>query len=119
MVLTLYGSPMSTCTRRVGIVLMEKKIPFKFVPVDLTKGEHKKPEFVEKQPFGQVPYIVRSPPSITLAIRFNMLTRFKGRRRRLHAVREPRDLPLHRDEVSRVRRAARARRGRRAGERAV
>ncbi|KAI5886115.1 thioredoxin-like protein [Schizophyllum commune H4-8] len=58
MVLTLYGSPMSTCTRRVGIVLMEKKIPFKFVPIDLAKAEHKKPEFVEKQPFGQVPYIV-------------------------------------------------------------
>ena len=65
MVLTLYGSPMSTCTRRVGIVLMEKKIPFKFVPVDLAKGEHKKPEFVEKQPFGQVPYIVRSPSCST------------------------------------------------------
>ncbi|TRM64614.1 thioredoxin-like protein [Schizophyllum amplum] len=56
-VLTLYGHPMSTCTRRVGIILMEKKIPFKFVLVDLPKGDHKKPEYLAKQPFGQVPYL--------------------------------------------------------------
>ncbi|TRM70260.1 thioredoxin-like protein [Schizophyllum amplum] len=57
MVFTLYGNPMSTCTRRVGIVLMEKKVPFKFVPIDFSKGEHKSPEYLKKQPFGQVPYL--------------------------------------------------------------
>ncbi|KAH9942866.1 glutathione transferase [Amylocystis lapponica] len=44
MVLTLYGYPYSTCTRRL-------------VPIDMTKGEHKAAAFVAHQPFGQVPYI--------------------------------------------------------------
>jgi hypothetical protein len=29
--------------------------------VELMKGEHKSPEFLAKQLFGQVPYIVRTP----------------------------------------------------------
>ncbi|KAJ7111013.1 glutathione S-transferase [Mycena epipterygia] len=57
MVLKLVGFHVSTCTRRVAAVLAEKKVPFEFVPVDLTKGEHKAPSFVANQPFGQVPYI--------------------------------------------------------------
>ncbi|TRM64616.1 thioredoxin-like protein [Schizophyllum amplum] len=57
MVLTLYGKPMSTCTRRVAVVLVEKQVLFKFVPVDFSTGEHKTPEHLAKQPFGQVPYI--------------------------------------------------------------
>jgi len=48
---------MSTCTRRVGVILYEKKVPFVLVPVDITKGEQKAPAFTEKQPFGVVPYI--------------------------------------------------------------
>jgi len=57
MVLTLHGSPMSTCVRRVAVVLKEKEIPFTFVLVDMQKGEHKSPEYLAKQPFGQIPYI--------------------------------------------------------------
>jgi len=57
MVLKLYGQGMSTCTRRVGVVLQEKKIPFQLVEVDLRKGEHKHPKYVANQPFGQIPYI--------------------------------------------------------------
>ncbi|KAJ3554836.1 hypothetical protein NP233_g12342 [Leucocoprinus birnbaumii] len=57
MVLTLWGSPLSTCTRRVATVLHEKKVPFKFVPIDLGKGEHKTPQFLSLQPFGQVPVL--------------------------------------------------------------
>ncbi|TRM64615.1 thioredoxin-like protein [Schizophyllum amplum] len=57
MVLTLYGHAISTCTRRVGMVLMEKNVPFKFVAMDYTKAEHKTPEYLKKQPFGQVPYL--------------------------------------------------------------
>jgi glutathione S-transferase len=60
MVLKLYGSPQSTCTRRVGTVLREKKVPFELITVDLMKGEHKAPPFLANQPFGQIPYIVRS-----------------------------------------------------------
>jgi hypothetical protein len=59
MVLTLYGNPQSTCTKRVATVFQEKQVPFKFVSIDFAKGEHKAPEFVAKQPFGQVPYLVR------------------------------------------------------------
>ncbi len=62
MVLKLYGSPHSTCTARVAVVLFEKQIPYKFFPIDLAKGEHKAKEFLEKQPFGQVPYLVSEDP---------------------------------------------------------
>ncbi|KAG6845253.1 hypothetical protein H0H87_011988 [Tephrocybe sp. NHM501043] len=57
MVLKLYGSGNSTCTRRVGAFLREKKIPFELVEVNLAQGEHKSPAYLEKQPFGQIPYI--------------------------------------------------------------
>ncbi|KAJ7827058.1 glutathione S-transferase [Mycena leptocephala] len=57
MVLKLFGSTMSTCTRRVATVLVEKKVPFEFISVDMSKGEHKSAAFVANQPFGQVPYI--------------------------------------------------------------
>ncbi|KAG6825609.1 hypothetical protein H0H93_000478, partial [Arthromyces matolae] len=49
----LYGSPISTCSKRVATVLHEKQVPFEFIAVDLSKGEHKSPAFIEKQPFGQ------------------------------------------------------------------
>ena len=60
MVLKLYGSTTSTCTLRVATVLKEKNVPFEFHNVDLFKGEHKAPAYVANQPFGQVPYIVRT-----------------------------------------------------------
>jgi glutathione S-transferase len=59
MVLTLYGYAHSTNTQRVLLVLKELKVPYKFVPVDLSKGEHKSPDYLKKQPFGVVPCIVR------------------------------------------------------------
>ncbi|KAL0578852.1 hypothetical protein V5O48_003131 [Marasmius crinis-equi] len=58
MVLQLYGSTQSTCTKRVAVVLYEKQIPYEFHEIDWTKNEHKSPEYLEKQVFGQVPYIV-------------------------------------------------------------
>ena len=60
MVLKLYGSPISNSVsvRLVAFVLHEKKVPFEFVPIDFYKRENKSPEYLEKQPFGQVPYIV-------------------------------------------------------------
>jgi glutathione S-transferase len=59
MVLKLYGFAQSTCMRTVGTTLHEKEIPFEFIPIDYSKGEHKSPEYLKKQPFGVVPYIVR------------------------------------------------------------
>ncbi|KAF9261583.1 glutathione S-transferase [Marasmius fiardii PR-910] len=57
MVLKIYGHPLSTCGKRVATVLYEKKIPYEFHVVDIFKGEHKTPEFLENNPFGQIPYI--------------------------------------------------------------
>jgi len=57
MVLTLYGFPRSVNTQRVQIVLEEKNVPFSFVSIDLTKGQQKTPEYLEKHPFGVVPCI--------------------------------------------------------------
>ncbi|KZP22411.1 glutathione S-transferase, partial [Athelia psychrophila] len=57
MALKLHGSPYSTATKRVAIVLLEKHVPFEFIDIDLVKGEHKAPDFVAKQPFGLVPFI--------------------------------------------------------------
>ena len=59
MVLKLFGHPDSTCTKRAAVVLHEKNIPFEFHQIDFSKQEHKSPGFLEKQPFGQVPYLVR------------------------------------------------------------
>ncbi|KAI6039568.1 glutathione S-transferase [Pisolithus marmoratus] len=58
MTLVIYGAPYSTCTRLVALVCKEKQIPFDFHPVDLVKGEHKTPNFLTIQPFGQIPYVV-------------------------------------------------------------
>jgi len=58
MVIHLYGFSFSTCTKRVAMVFHEKKIPFEFHEVVAAKSEHKSPEYIAKQPFGQVPYIV-------------------------------------------------------------
>lgn len=63
MVLKIYGFSHSTCTRLVAVVCKEKEIPYELVPIDLAKREHKSPEFIKNQPFGQVPYIVRRTTS--------------------------------------------------------
>jgi glutathione S-transferase len=59
MVLKLYGSTRATCTRRVATVLKEKQIPYELIEINLMKGDHKTTEYINKQPFGQIPYIVR------------------------------------------------------------
>jgi glutathione S-transferase len=39
--------------------LTEKRVPFELIPIDTMKElQHKAPEFLGKQPFGQVPAIV-------------------------------------------------------------
>jgi glutathione S-transferase len=58
MVLKLYSFEQSGCGKRVATVLHEKGVPFEFHPIDAMKGEHKSAAFLEKQPFGSVPYIV-------------------------------------------------------------
>ena len=58
MVIKLYGIYRSPWVRLVAAILNEKQVPFELVSVDLANGEHKKPEYLEKHPFGQIPYIV-------------------------------------------------------------
>ncbi|KAJ7235424.1 glutathione S-transferase [Mycena rebaudengoi] len=57
MTIKLFGSPYSTCTKRVATVLIEKKVAFTFQSINIMAGEHKSNEFRAHQPFGQVPYI--------------------------------------------------------------
>ena len=59
MVVKLYVSKASTCTRSVALVLHEKQVPFKFHNIDLMKEEQKDADYQQNQHFGQVPYLVR------------------------------------------------------------
>ncbi|KAI3464758.1 hypothetical protein Pfo_021421 [Paulownia fortunei] len=51
----VYGPPLSTAVSRVLACLLEKDVPFQLLPVNMAKGEHKKPDYLKIQPFGQVP----------------------------------------------------------------
>lgn len=51
----VYGPPMSTAVSRVLACLVEKDVPFQLVTVNMSKAEHKSPEYLKIQPFGQVP----------------------------------------------------------------
>lgn len=55
MALKIYGLAMSTCTTRVLTTCVEKCAEFELVTVNLSAGEHKKPEFLALQPFGVIP----------------------------------------------------------------
>jgi glutathione S-transferase len=54
----LYGFPFSPNTRRVLFMLHEVNAPHEFVPVDLTQGEHRTPEYLALNPNGRVPCLV-------------------------------------------------------------
>ncbi|KAG8378010.1 hypothetical protein BUALT_Bualt08G0093600 [Buddleja alternifolia] len=51
----VYGPPVSAAVSRVLACLLEKDVPFQLLPVNMAKGEHKKPDYLNIQPFGQVP----------------------------------------------------------------
>ncbi|KAJ7572211.1 glutathione S-transferase [Mycena floridula] len=55
MVLTLFGSLKTTCTKRVIVVLKEKNVDFVFSAIK--QEENKTPEYLKNQPFGQMPYL--------------------------------------------------------------
>ena len=52
---TLYGNQISGPTYRVGLMLSLCAEPFAYVHVNLGKGEHKTPEYLAKNRYGQVP----------------------------------------------------------------
>ncbi|XP_022759980.1 glutathione S-transferase F11-like [Durio zibethinus] len=57
MVVKVYGPLRAACPQRVMACLLEKDVEFEIVHVDLDAGEHKRPDFLLRQPFGQVPAI--------------------------------------------------------------
>ncbi len=53
--ITLYRHALSGHSHRVELMLSLLGLEFDLVDVDLASGAHKKPEFLAKNPFGQVP----------------------------------------------------------------
>jgi len=53
----LYDFPNAPNPRRVRVVAAEKAIELDYVTVDMTKREHKTPEFIEKNPSGKIPVL--------------------------------------------------------------
>lgn len=53
----LYGSPFSTCTRKVLMALLETSTPYEMNVVDFAQREHKAEPHLSRQPFGQIPAI--------------------------------------------------------------
>ncbi|WP_038494575.1 glutathione S-transferase family protein [Collimonas arenae] len=61
----LYRSPFSGHAHRVELFLSLLGLPYEMIDVDLRAGDQKKPEFLAKNPFGQVPVI--EDGTVTLA----------------------------------------------------
>lgn len=56
---------MSTCTKRVATVCNELGLKYEVVPVDIMKGAHKQPEYLDTmQPFGVIPVLEVSRETI-------------------------------------------------------
>lgn len=113
MPIKLYGHPLTTCTRRVLVILEEKQVPYELIVIDIPNGkEHKTPEYLTKQPFGVVPYIVSFCLSLKTIHLLELTAYIHSHhislngligRRRLHHLRKSRHLLLHCGEVCRPR----------------
>lgn len=53
----LYHHPLSGHSHRARLFLSLLRAPHELVPVDLAKGAHKAPDFLQLNPFGQVPVL--------------------------------------------------------------
>jgi len=54
----LYEHPFSSAAFKVRAVIHELGLPVTLVPVDMSKGEHKSPEFLARNPNGKIPTLV-------------------------------------------------------------
>ncbi|NJL58032.1 glutathione S-transferase, partial [bacterium] len=54
----LYGHEMSGNSYKARLLLELLKIEYEWIKVDLMIGEHKSPEYLALNPFGQVPLLV-------------------------------------------------------------
>ena len=57
MTIRLYRHPLSGHAHRVELMLSLLGLPFQSIDIDLLAGAHKAPEFLARNPFGQVPVI--------------------------------------------------------------
>ena len=53
----LYDSAGAPNPWRVKVFLAEKGVTYETVPCDMSKGEHKTPVFLEKNPSGKIPVL--------------------------------------------------------------
>lgn len=53
----LYHHPISGHAHRAQLALSLLGLPYELVHVDLMRGEHKRPEFLAMNPFGQIPVL--------------------------------------------------------------
>lgn len=54
----LYGHEVSGNSYKVRLLLSLLNLKYEWIKVDLLNGEHKSPEFLALNPFGQVPLLV-------------------------------------------------------------
>lgn len=54
----LYGNKFSPPSNKIEMCLNNLGMEYEFIPVDLLKGEQRKPEFLSLTPFGKVPVLV-------------------------------------------------------------
>jgi len=60
----LYGHEVSGNSYKVRLLLSLLKLDYEWIRVDLMKGEHKTPEYLAKNPFGQVPLLIDDETTI-------------------------------------------------------
>ncbi|MFG6466220.1 glutathione S-transferase family protein [Roseateles sp. BYS87W] len=79
----LYDVALSGHAHRVRLMLSLLNQPYECVPVDLRRGEHKTPEFLRMNPFGQVPVLVEGDTVVhdSNAILLYLAQRFDTERR--------------------------------------
>jgi glutathione S-transferase len=58
---TLYSMQRSGNSYKVRLALAQLRIPYRLVEIDILKGESRTPEFLEKNPHGQVPLLEAAP----------------------------------------------------------
>jgi glutathione S-transferase len=73
----LYRMPLSGHCHRVELFLSLLQLPYQTVEVDLGAGAHRTPEFLRRNPFGQVPVI--EDGEVTLADSNAILVYLEGR----------------------------------------
>ena len=59
--LTLYSMQRSGNSYKVRLALAQLRIPYRLVEIDILKGESRTPEFLAKNPNGQVPLLEAAP----------------------------------------------------------